>query len=91
MEYVPDMRNNFQRLARRKAFVENRDVTVPVIKREIEAMYGESIGINTLYSWWNNDITRFDTRMVTLLCAYFDCGPGDLLELVPANDAVNCA
>ncbi len=41
------------------------------------------INKNTLYSFYNGSLTRFDASVLERLCAALNCQPGDLLEYIP--------
>ncbi len=41
------------------------------------------ISRRALQEWANNTVTRFDAGVLSALCQYYGCGPGDLLEYIP--------
>jgi DNA-binding Xre family transcriptional regulator len=52
-------------------------------KRVKQAEIARAIGVanHTIGSWIRNDVTKFEAHIIEGLCAYFECGVGDLLYL----------
>ena len=57
----------------------------PVMLTVTELSRGTGINRQTLYSWINGDVKRYDSDVLERLCAYFDCTPGDLIVLEKAG------
>jgi DNA-binding Xre family transcriptional regulator len=53
------------------------------IKDDIKMRTGVNIASSTLSAWANNEVERFDSVTLVVLCDYFGCKVGDLLEYRP--------
>ena len=52
-------------------------------KRIADLQRDTGLARNTLAGLYRDDVARIDRNTLNLLCAYFNCGVGDLIEWVP--------
>ena len=56
-------------------------------KRIADLQRDTGLARNTLAGLYRDDVARIDRNTLNLLCAYFNCGVGDLIEWVPDTPA----
>ena len=71
------IRNHFVQLYLAKQQQEGRRIAL----QEVHRVTG--IAWSTLQRWEYDKVNRFDADVLSTLCAYFDCGVGEILEHVP--------
>lgn len=72
---MPELRNRFKALLREREAIEDRRIPYREVARKA--------GVHeATVSRWAHQVGRFDADTIVALCVYFDCGPGDLFELV---------
>lgn len=69
------MINRLPALIGQKQVNENRVINVATIAQET------GLSRQTIYSWLNNELQRFDKDTIEILCKYFKCDVGDLLTV----------
>ncbi len=82
-------------MARKQRVIANRFTELLAVKMRREGrkitheMIAAATGLSTttVGSWARNEVTRFDTPVVLVLCDYFDCGLGDLLVIETVEDS----
>lgn len=72
---------NFKTLVFEKQLAEKRRLSLLQIAKETGLSY------NTIKSWENGTVSRFDTHVITSLCEFFNCSLSQLIEYVPAEKA----
>jgi putative transcriptional regulator len=65
--------NKFGVLLAEKEATEKRNIPISEVARATGLMR------QTLQSWANNTVTRYDAPVIDSLCNYFNCTPGDLI------------
>lgn len=65
--------NRFRILLAEKATRERHSIAINDVQRDT------GIAWSTLYSWANNQVTRYDASVIQALCDYFKCPVGELL------------
>jgi len=73
-------KNRFAELLAKKARREERRIS------PINVIEETNLGKPTIYSWYNNTVTRFDQRIIDALCEYLNCDVGDLLTREESSD-----
>jgi len=68
--------NRFAILLAEKRVKEKRNIPL------VEVAEHTGISRQALYKWENNNIERFETRVIDAICKYFNVRPGDLFEYV---------
>ena len=56
-------------------------------KRIADLQRDTGLARNTLAGLYRDDVARIDRNTLNLLCAYFNCGVGDLIQWVPDEPA----
>lgn len=69
--------NKFMDLWLDKERDESRRISLTEISKK------SGVGWGTVNRWKRSDVDRFDADVLSKLCAYFDCGVGDILHYVP--------
>jgi len=69
------VRNRLIELISKKQQVENRLIKIRELAQET------GISHQTIYSWMDDNLTRFEVKVCDAFCRYFDCNYGDLLYL----------
>ncbi len=76
------LRNRLFDLLKQRELELGRSISQAELAREI------NVSPSVIRRWLNNEVTRFDARMVEGLCRVLDCQVGDLLYIEAAeNDA----
>lgn len=65
--------NRFGVLLAEKSAREKRNISISEVSRI------SGITRQTLQSWANNAVSRYDAPVIDALCTYFNCTPGDLI------------
>jgi DNA-binding Xre family transcriptional regulator len=69
------VRVRFNDLLVEKQKRDNRHISLLQISKDTGIPY------KTIWSWANDDLTRFDANVIETLCRYFACSVGELLEV----------
>jgi putative transcriptional regulator len=75
------IRSRLKLLLAEKEVRENRRVSHEEIRR------ATGLASSTISALANNNTGRYDANTLSKLCAYFNCGVGDILEYVPDTAA----
>ena len=70
------MKNRLAAFLAEKEMHENRRISIKELEKDTQ------VSKQTLYAWLNNDISRYDERVIINLCQYFKKSVGDLLTIV---------
>ncbi len=65
--------NRFRVLLAQKAEQEKRNISLKEVQR------GTGIPWSSLQAWANNDVERFDAKVIIKLCDYLECEIKDLI------------
>jgi DNA-binding Xre family transcriptional regulator len=71
------VKNRFKALLLEKAYKEGS----PIALREVARITG--VGVSTWSKWYQDQVTYYDGEKIAILCEFFGCTPGDLLEYTP--------
>lgn len=69
------VRTKLVQLMAQKQASEGRIITPTIVAREAD------VSRQAVYGWLNDDLQRFDEKMLRKLCDYFNCDIGDLLYM----------
>lgn len=68
------MKNKLRVLLAEKGARENRNLTIKKLAEEV------NIDVNTLTRFANNKLKQIPVEVINIVCNYFDCEVGDLLQ-----------
>lgn len=71
------IQNHFTTLFLTKQQREGRRISLQEMHRDT------GIAWSTLQRWEKGEVDRYDSAVLSKLCAYFQCGVGEILEYVP--------
>lgn len=71
------VKNHFLQQWHNKEAKEGRRISLTEISQQ------SGVGWGTINRWKREEVDRFDASVLSSLCAYFECGIGDLLEYMP--------
>jgi len=80
------VRNRLKVLVAEKELEESRRISYQEIRASIKERTGVNIASSTLSKWANNEIERYDSITLAILCDYFRCEIGNLLEYISFTD-----
>lgn len=73
------LKNNLFTLLKNRELELGREISKSELAREVDA------SPSVIRRWLDNDVTRFDAKLIEGFCRFLECDISDLLYLEPVN------
>lgn len=78
-------KNNHRVVNRLREMIKRRELDAGVDLTYSDLSAATGLSISTISNWVNQRVARYDAHVLVALCLFFDCQPGDLLQVVPVE------